>query len=95
MAKRLGGSAHAHALEYENYVERAEDKLREAERAKTCSEIYSAAVALNGLSSIANRESQHAFRDQPTMLKQAEARLEKILKRALRIDDKMRDKCLR
>jgi hypothetical protein len=53
----LRGSPSDHAHEYMNYVERAEDAVRQGEKASACDAMYTAALQSSGAGAVAVRES--------------------------------------
>jgi hypothetical protein len=90
----LRGSPSDHAREYENHMANAEDTIRQGEKATACGDMYTAAIQVGSRMAVANHESSWAFQPNSFQRKEADARLEKALKRAIKLDDKFRAKCM-
>lgn len=97
MAKRRGlqGAPREHAQAFEHHIERAEDTVKQGNKATGCDAMYTAALQSSALSAIANHEARWAFPEGSFERKQADAKLDKLTKQAIKLDDKLRAKCFR
>lgn len=95
MKRGLRGLPSEHARAFEDNLERASDAIKKGEKATACGEMYTAALQSSAASALAVHESNWAFTPHSFERKQADAQHDKLLKRAIRLDDKIRAKCLR
>lgn len=96
MARRgqgLQGTPAEHAARFEQKIETANRHVREGEKATTCDAMMTAALQSSGAGGAAAAEASWVV--DPFMRKQIDKKLDAHVKRAIRLDEKIREKCTR
>jgi hypothetical protein len=96
---RLRGTRSEHAEAFDTYAARAEHSIKlankDAKEGGGCHRLFAAVSQISAESAIANHEARYAFVEDPYALERAEARIDKISRRLIKLDDQLRERCLK
>lgn len=92
--RNLRGAPWEHSQAFATTIESATEAVRRGEKAKTCGDMFNAAIESSILLGQARRETDYFDKADPFVRKQADAKLDKLNTRAIKLEEKIRAKCL-